>query len=117
VGPCLAPSNPIKAAAEDAILPLVVFSIFLGFAANPPCRDDLKLPWDLFRAVAEAMIVIVRWVLWAAPFGGVRAGARGRPARRHRRGRDASPTTCDRLHAIAGSTLIAIASGVGAACR
>ena len=78
----LAPANPIKAAAEDAILPLVVFSVFLGFAATR-LPDDLKTPLvNLFRAVSEAMIVIVRWVLWAAPFGvfalslgvGLRAG-------------------------------------------
>ena len=79
----LAPSNPIAAAAEDAILPLVVFSVFLGFAATR-LPDDLKIPLvALFRALAEAMIVIVRWVLLAAPLGvfalaigvGLRAGA------------------------------------------
>ncbi|MES2035274.1 MAG: cation:dicarboxylase symporter family transporter, partial [Pseudomonadota bacterium] len=30
----LAPANPIKAAADDAILPLVVFGLFLGFATT-----------------------------------------------------------------------------------
>jgi Na+/H+-dicarboxylate symporter len=78
----LAPSNPIAAAAEDAILPLVVFSVFLGFAATR-LPEDMKTPLvTFFRAVAEAMIVIVRWVLMAAPFGvfalaigvGLRAG-------------------------------------------
>ena len=78
----LAPSNPIKAAAEDAILPLVVFAVFVGFAATR-LPDRLRTPLViLFEAIAETMIVIVRWVLWVAPIGvfalslgvGLRAG-------------------------------------------
>ncbi len=75
-------ANPVKAAAESAILPLVVFAVFFGFAATrleAPLRDALV---TFFRAVSEAMIVIVRWVLIAGPFGvaalglgvGLRAG-------------------------------------------
>lgn len=78
----LAPANPVSAAAENAILPLVVFSVFFGFAATrleSSLRDAIV---TFFRAVSEAMIVIVRWVLLAAPFGvfalalgvGLRAG-------------------------------------------
>ncbi len=78
----LAPTNPIKAAAEDAILPLVVFGLFLGFAATRLPEAQRTTLTQLFQAVAEAMIVIVRWVLWAAPLGvfalslgvGLRAG-------------------------------------------
>lgn len=78
----LAPANPIKAAAEDAILPLVVFGLFMGFAVTK-LPDSLRTPLNiLFQGVADAMIVIVRWVLWAAPVGvfalslgvGLRAG-------------------------------------------
>jgi Na+/H+-dicarboxylate symporter len=78
----LAPANPIKAAAEDAILPLVVFGVFVGFAATR-LPEHLRAPLvTLFHAVAETMIIIVRWVLWAAPVGvfalslgvGLRAG-------------------------------------------
>ncbi|MDO9473585.1 MAG: cation:dicarboxylase symporter family transporter [Caulobacter sp.] len=78
----LAPSNPIKAAAEDAILPLVVFGVFVGFAATR-LPETLRTPLvTLFQAVAETMIIIVRWVLWVAPVGvfalslgvGLRAG-------------------------------------------
>lgn len=78
----LAPSNPIQAAAEGAMLPLVVFGMFFGLAATrlSPARKTVVL--DLFSAVADTMIVIVRWVLWAAPLGvfalslgvGLRAG-------------------------------------------
>ncbi|HEX7885431.1 MAG TPA: dicarboxylate/amino acid:cation symporter [Phenylobacterium sp.] len=78
----LAPANPIKAAAEDAVLPVVVFAVFTGFALTrlPDARGRALL--DVFQAVGEAMIVIVRWVLMAAPLGvfalglgvGLRAG-------------------------------------------
>ncbi|MGD9979832.1 MAG: dicarboxylate/amino acid:cation symporter [Hyphomonadaceae bacterium] len=65
----LAPYNPVKAAAEDGMLALVVFSIFFGFAVTrlqPSMRDQIV---GFFRAVSEAMIVIVHWVLLAGPFG------------------------------------------------
>ncbi len=79
----IAPSNPLKAAVEDAILPLVVFGVFFGFAATQLTADLRRPLIDVFRAVSEAMIVIVRWVLIAAPLGvfalslgvGLRAGA------------------------------------------
>ncbi len=65
----LAPTNPIRAAAEDAILGLVVFAVFFGFAATR-LPDRLRLPLvTFFEAVSETMIVIVRWVLLAAPIG------------------------------------------------
>ena len=79
----LAPSNPIKAAAEDAVLPVVVFAVFTGFALTrlPDGRGRALL--EVFNGLGEAMIVIVRWVLMAAPLGvfalglgvGLRAGA------------------------------------------
>ena len=65
----LAPANPIHAAAEDQILPLVVFACFFGFAATR-LPDDQRAPLvSFFRAVESAMIVIVRWVLVVAPLG------------------------------------------------
>jgi Na+/H+-dicarboxylate symporter len=78
----LAPSNPVAAAANNAILSLVVFAVFFGFAATrlqPALRDPIV---NLFRAISEAMVIIVHWVLLAGPFGvfalslgvGLRAG-------------------------------------------
>lgn len=65
----LAPANPVAAAANDAMLPLVVFAILFGFAATQ-LSPDLRTPLvGFFRAVSEAMIVIVHWVLLAAPIG------------------------------------------------
>ncbi len=78
----LAPSNLIKAAAEDGVLGVVVFAIAFGFAATR-LESRLRQPLSaFFEATAEAMVVIVHWVLLAAPFGvfalalgvGLRAG-------------------------------------------
>jgi Na+/H+-dicarboxylate symporter len=65
----LAPYNPVKAAAEDGMLALVVFSIFFGFAAATLTPDMRAQIVNFFRAVSEAMIKIVHWVLLAGPFG------------------------------------------------
>jgi len=63
------PSNAIMAAAQSAMLPLVVFALFLGFALTriAPARRAMLV--EFFQAIADAMIVIVRWVLWVAPLG------------------------------------------------
>lgn len=65
----LVPANPIAAAADNAMLPLVVFALFFGFAVtriDPQPRAHLLAS---FQAVIDTMMVIVRWVLWAAPVG------------------------------------------------
>lgn len=63
------PSNAIAAAAASAMLPLVVFALFFGFALTRIEKPRRDLVVDFFQAIADAMIVIVRWVLWAAPVG------------------------------------------------
>ncbi|MGZ8363940.1 MAG: dicarboxylate/amino acid:cation symporter [Caulobacteraceae bacterium] len=65
----LAPANPLQAAANGDILQIVVFAVFLGFAITALSADLRDRLTGFFQAVAEAMIVIVRWVLWAAPAG------------------------------------------------
>jgi Na+/H+-dicarboxylate symporter len=78
----LAPANPVRAAAEDAILPLVTFALFFGFAVTRLQADLRQSNVPFFRAVSEAMIVVVRWILLAGPLGvfalalgvGLRAG-------------------------------------------
>lgn len=75
------PVNPFAAAAEGALLPLVIFSLFFGFAASriaPTLRAPLL---GFFQAVMDTMLVIVRWILWVAPIGvfalALVVGARG----------------------------------------
>ncbi|MBY9066764.1 dicarboxylate/amino acid:cation symporter [Hyphomonas sp. WL0036] len=65
----LIPSNPLAAAASNAILPLVIFALFFAFAVTRLPDQQRVLLVSFFDAVADAMIVIVKWVLWAAPVG------------------------------------------------
>jgi Na+/H+-dicarboxylate symporter len=77
------PANPLKAAADTAIVSLVIFAMLFGFAASriePELRAAIQ---TFFRAVVQTMLVIVHWVLWLAPIGvfalalavGARSGA------------------------------------------
>jgi proton glutamate symport protein len=78
----IVPSNPVAAAASDQILPLVVFATLFAFALSRIPAEGRAQIVSLFRAIAEAMIVIVNWLLWLGPIGvfalayvvGVRAG-------------------------------------------
>ena len=78
----LAPPNVLKAASEDAILPLVVFAGFFGFAVTRLPEARRRGITEFFDSIADAMVTIVRWVLKAAPVGvfalalgvGLRAG-------------------------------------------
>lgn len=63
------PSNAIMAAAQGAMLPLVVFALFFGFALTRVEHDRRAQVIGLCHGVADTMIVIVRWVLLAAPLG------------------------------------------------
>jgi len=65
----LVPVNPFKAAADGALLPLVVFSIVIGVALTKLTHDRSAPVMDFFRGVGDAMIVIVRWLLVIAPIG------------------------------------------------
>ena len=63
------PSNAVAAAAAGAMLPLVTFALFFGFALTRLDAVPREQVVGFFKAVSEAMIVIVRWVLWVAPIG------------------------------------------------
>lgn len=63
------PSNAINAAAQGAMLPLVVFALFFGFALTRIDGERRSRMIDFLQTIADAMLVIVRWVLWAAPVG------------------------------------------------
>jgi Na+/H+-dicarboxylate symporter len=63
------PSNAISAAANSAMLPLVTFALFFGFGLTRIDRERRTKMLDFIQTISETMIVIVRWVLWAAPLG------------------------------------------------
>jgi Na+/H+-dicarboxylate symporter len=65
----LVPSNVFRAASEDAILPLTIFAILFGFAATRLRPEQRATVVDLFSSLADAMVVLIHWVLLLAPFG------------------------------------------------
>ncbi|HEV8447932.1 MAG TPA: dicarboxylate/amino acid:cation symporter [Gemmatimonadaceae bacterium] len=64
----LAPANVVKAAADGAMLPIIVFATLLGLGLARANEMSSRLV-TVLRAVSDAMIQIVRWVLLFAPIG------------------------------------------------
>ena len=65
----IVPTNPVAAAANDAFLPLILFTLVFAFALiriPEAARDQLI---GFFRAIADVMLVMIGWVLWLAPIG------------------------------------------------
>ena len=65
----IVPANPIRAAADGAMLPLVVFAVLLGAAASRIPPENRAALIHVFRALADAMLVLVGWVIAIAPIG------------------------------------------------
>jgi len=65
----LIPTNPIAAAANGQMLPLIVFTLLFAVAvarSSPETRTPLI---DFFRAVGNTMLVLVHWIIRLAPAG------------------------------------------------
>jgi Na+/H+-dicarboxylate symporter len=65
----LVPANPVKAAADGALLPLIVFTVILALAITRLETKRRQVLVEFFDAVAKAMFVIVEWILAVAPIG------------------------------------------------
>lgn len=65
----LVPPNPFRAAADGTMLPLIVFALVLGAALSRVPAELRDTPVRFFRAISEAMLVVIRWVFLAAPIG------------------------------------------------
>ncbi|HEY7407376.1 MAG TPA: cation:dicarboxylase symporter family transporter, partial [Gemmatimonadaceae bacterium] len=65
----LVPANPVRAAADGAMLPLIVFSLLFGVALLRLDAERRRPVIGFFEGVADAMLVLVRWVLAFAPIG------------------------------------------------
>ncbi len=63
------PQNPVKAAADGAMLGLIVFSLLFGFATTRIDAEHRGAIVRLCRAVSDALLVIVQWVLRVGPIG------------------------------------------------
>jgi Na+/H+-dicarboxylate symporter len=81
----LIPPNVFAAAADGQVLQVLLFALALGFALNMLADDRRRPILAPIETLADAMLVIVGWVLKAAPFGiaalafgvGERAGIAG----------------------------------------
>ena len=65
----IVPANPIRAAAEGAMLPLIVFTLIFAVALmrlDPARRDPMV---RLFAAIGDVTLVVVGWILALAPIG------------------------------------------------
>lgn len=65
----IVPTNPIKAAAETAMVPVVVFALLFGTAASRIEEEPRRALERTLLGVAQTMLVIVQWVLLVAPIG------------------------------------------------
>jgi proton glutamate symport protein len=65
----LVPTNAIAAAASDSILPLLIFTMTFAFAITRLATEPRKQMAGFFSALADAMVIVIEWVLKLAPIG------------------------------------------------
>ncbi len=63
------PTNPVKAASDGAMLPLVVFALAFALALLRVTEDRREAVLMFFHGVGDAMLVIVRAIIELAPIG------------------------------------------------
>lgn len=62
------PRNPIKAAADMDLLPLIVFTIIFGAAVSLVQAERRKSVLTFFEGVNDASMVVIDWVMKLAPY-------------------------------------------------
>lgn len=65
----LIPPNPVAAAADGAMVPLIIFTLLFALALTRTAVSSRNMLLDLFQAVAETMLTLVSWVILMAPIG------------------------------------------------
>ena len=68
----LIPANALAAATEGAMLPFVFFTLVFGFAVSRLKAASRGALFPVLNAVAETMLVIIRWVLLVHPLASLR---------------------------------------------
>lgn len=59
----LIPLNPIKAAADGTLLPVVLFTLLYAFALGRVDDGPRRAQLEFFRGMGDTMLVVVRWML------------------------------------------------------
>ena len=65
----LVPPNVVKAAADGAMLPVILFSVLFGFALARAAPERRDAALRAVQGVADAMQRLVAWILELAPIG------------------------------------------------
>jgi Na+/H+-dicarboxylate symporter len=65
----LVPANPLRAAVDGSLLPLIVFITIFGVATATLPDEKRRVLTELADAATQALIKIVQWVLLLAPVG------------------------------------------------
>jgi proton glutamate symport protein len=65
----LMPTNVVKAAADDAMLPLIIFTALFAAGLARVRAEHRRMLVSFFSAVTETTFVLVRWILALAPLG------------------------------------------------
>jgi proton glutamate symport protein len=65
----LVPSNAVRAAADGAMLPLIVFTALFAIAARQIAAGQRASLVAFFAALADAMKIVVEWTIMVAPIG------------------------------------------------
>jgi proton glutamate symport protein len=65
----LLPANPVKAAAEGKLLPLVIYAMLFALALTRLPRPRAAPVVDLCEGIVDALRVLVGWILNFAPVG------------------------------------------------
>lgn len=65
----LVPSNVFKAAADGALLPLIIFTIAFALAVARIGEGRRVAVTTFFSGIADAMLMVVRWIITLAPIG------------------------------------------------
>ena len=65
----LLPTNLVEAGVKGDIFPLLLFAGFFGLAITRLPEERHLLLTNIFQAIADAMLQLVRWILVATPIG------------------------------------------------
>lgn len=65
----LIPINPIRAAANNAVLPLMIFTGLFSMALLKIDKAQRTYVVDFFNAIKETMFVLIAWIMLLAPIG------------------------------------------------
>jgi proton glutamate symport protein len=63
------PVNVVASTAQGAVVPMVIFALVLGLALTRVERSRATSVLTFFKGMADAMLVVVGWVLRLAPVG------------------------------------------------